>query len=90
VKQKCISCGASKAADDFGLQPRRKSGRDPRCKLCIAEQSKFSLREYRMWPRFENELSTWPLVKVESEIRWLAKKLNRLKKERAEREQVTP
>lgn len=82
MKRKCILCGDRKEDNEFGSQPRLKHGRDPRCKLCIAEHVKRTIRLNRSWPWFINQVGTWPLQKIESEIQWLTMKLNRLKQER--------
>jgi hypothetical protein len=85
MRRSCIACGRKKAIDEFGSAPARKDGLDPRCKLCIAEQAKRSIRFSKGWPRFETEVKKWPLVKIESEIDWLTRKLKRLNQERRRR-----
>lgn len=85
MKHVCHSCGDSKPADEFGITPRKQSGRDYRCKLCIAEQAKLSIRTRKLIPALRRRIKKWPVRSLNSEIDYLIAKLDVIAKERDSR-----
>jgi hypothetical protein len=76
----CTTCNQPKTTAEISKLPGRRFGLNGpglsnRCKLCIAESSKRSIRTYKIMPKFVKDVNRWPRVKVESEIAWLEEKL---------------
>lgn len=81
----CTTCRQPKTSEEIGKLPNRLDGVNgpglsTRCKLCIAEASKRSIRTYKLMPAFREDVARWPRVKVESEIAWLEEKLGVLRR----------
>lgn len=81
----CITCRRDLAPRLFGKSPNLAKGKDPRCKQCIREQAKLSIRTYKSLPRFETLIRRWPDVQLESEAAYLRRKLELLHSERDRR-----
>lgn len=58
------------------------------CKLCTAEQVKFSYRKNKWLPRLREGVHKWPLVKLQSEIIWLRERAAILREEKKRRESL--
>lgn len=76
----CTTCHQPKTTAEISKRPGGRFGLNGpglsnRCKLCIAEASKRSIRTYKLMPAFVEDVKHWPRVKVESEIAWLEEKL---------------
>jgi hypothetical protein len=81
----CSACKRPLAAKFFGLNPRRADGLDYRCKECLREQVKLSIRTYTGLPRLVKLARRWPAAQLASEIAWQRTKLRALEAERKRR-----
>jgi len=70
---------------DFALSPRKEGGRDPRCRKCVNEQAKLSIRLNRSLPRYVELALEWDDNHLATEIEWQQIKLTVLLNEQKAR-----
>lgn len=84
----CRGCGEDKPVKEFAKNSSRGRPIRTRCKLCVAEQAKFSTREYKELPKLAADLPKWPDVKLASEIAWRERQLGILMNEARRRRRI--
>lgn len=80
AKSRCKRCGVTKPLDAFGKRPDLSTGRDPRCKECINEVSKETIRRGQLM-RLVVDMKAWSDMKLESEATYLSDKLESVTRE---------
>jgi hypothetical protein len=71
----CQKCRENKPRAQFGKRPDLAVGIDPRCKVCINEKSKATVRKGQLL-RLASEVPKWEGRKLVSEFDYLLAKLN--------------
>lgn len=70
----CIACKREKREIEFGKNPSRQRGLDPRCKECINEAVKLLIRTRKL-AALREHVKRWQESKLRSEAEWLSAKL---------------